>query len=507
MSKGRRYEQEPKLNIKKVIAVIVAFIVVGMSIVVLSGIFKKDSTQSVIASKEYAAIFKSNKWGVIDSTGNEIIPPSYQEMIIIPNNKKDVFLFVYDVNYETGEYKTKALNSKSEELFTQYDQVEAISNQDKNNNLWYEEGVIKVKKDGKYGVINLDGKELIPCNYEEITVIPEIANTIKVKKDNKYGIFDSEGKEILPAQYVEVTNLGKDSKDGFIIQDENKKYGIVNYSNQVVLEAKYDEIAKIYGNDTYVVKQSGKQILVDKDGTQLLSSGFDEIKAIMKNKENGVIYTQNGKYGVMKLTGEVVISPTYEDLKEAKTGLLIAQKTGNYGIIDVQNQTKLDFSYLSISYNEKADIYIAETPEYSNNIIDSQFNIRQAGILTELNDTKGYFSLRQGEEDIYYNFKFEEKSIADIFPNNTLFKSKKDGKYGFVDKNGKLVIDYKYDDATEQNNLGYAAIKKDGKWGSIDINGNIVQEPTYNLDDYLKINFIGNWHLGKDLNMNYYNQL
>lgn len=54
---------------------------------------------------------------------------------------------------------------------------------------------------------------------------------------------------------------------------------------------------------------------------------------------------------------------------------------------------------------------------------------------------------------------------------------------------------------------GYAGIKKDGKWGAIDINGNIVINPTYNLDDYLQVDFIGKWHLGKDLNMNYYNQL
>ena len=27
------------------------------------------------------------------------------------------------------------------------------------------------------------------------------------------------------------------------------------------------------------------------------------------------------------------------------------------------------------------------------------------------------------------------------------------------------------------------------------------------LEDYLKVDFIGRWHLGKDIKMNYYNQL
>ncbi len=49
-----------------------------------------------------------------------------------------------------------------------------------------------------------------------------------------------------------------------------------------------------------------------------------------------------------------------------------------------------------------------------------------------------------------------------IFTSNTLFASKKDGKYGFVDKNGKTVVDYIYDDVTSQNSYGYAGIKKDG---------------------------------------------
>ena len=104
----------------------------------------------------------------------------------------------------------------------------------------------------------------------------------------------------------------------------------------------------------------------------------------------------------------------------------------------------------------------------------------------------------------YYNFKFEEQNAENIFTSNTLFASKKDGKYGFVDKNGKTVVDYIYDDVTSQNSYGYAGIKKDGKWGAIDKDGKVVKEPTYNLDDYLKIDFIGGWYLGKDINMNYY---
>lgn len=504
MGRGRRYEEQ-KLNLKKVFAVIVAVAVIIMFIFIIKGILTKDKEQLKISSKDYAVIYKDNKWGVIDSNGTTVIDPSYEEMITIPNSKNDVFLCIYDVNYETGEYKTKALNSKNEEIFTGYEKMEAISNKDTNNNVWYEENVLKVKKDGKCGLINLNGKELTTCQYDELVALEGIKNTIKATKDGKIGLLNEEGQEILPNQYTEISNLGKDNKSGFIVKKEDGKYGIVDYANQTILEAKYEGIDKIYGSDLYVVKQAGKQTLIKKDGTEILKEGYDEIKEILKNAENGIIYVKDGKYGIMKQSGEIAIPNEYEELKEAKSGILITKQGGKYGIMDLQRQTKIQPQYTSITYNEKADIYIAEKEDFSNDIIDTTYTVKQTGVLTDINDDKGYLELKQGEEYKYYNFKFEEKNITEVHTSNTLYKSKKDGKYGFTDKNGKVIIDYIYDDATEQNTYGYAGIKKDGKWGSIDNKGNIVQEPIYNLDEYLKIDFIGRWHLGKDINMNYYN--
>ena len=87
---------------------------------------------------------------------------------------------------------------------------------------------------------------------------------------------------------------------------------------------------------------------------------------------------------------------------------------------------------------------------------------------------------------------------------NKIFLKKQNGKYGYVDKEGNIVVDYIYDDAKEQNIYGYAAVKKDGKWGAIDASGKAVCETIYNLDENLLIDFIGKYHLGKDINLNYY---
>ena len=63
---------------------------------------------------------------------------------------------------------------------------------------------------------------------------------------------------------------------------------------------------------------------------------------------------------------------------------------------------------------------------------------------------------------------------------------------------------YIYDDATEQNSFGYAAVKKDGKWGCIDQDGAVVVKPSLELSQNVVVSFIGTWHLAPDINANYY---
>lgn len=506
MSRGKRYE-EPKLNMKKVFAVIIALIVIIMFIVMLTGIFSKDEEQDKIVSKDYFSVFQNNKWGVIDSTGAVVIDPSYEEMITVPNNDKDVFLCVYDVNYDTGTYKTKALNGKNEEIFTQYDNVEAIQFINENQQVIYNTEVLKVQKDGKYGIIDFAGKQIIPCQYDNITALQGIQDTIKVQKDSKYGLVDIKGKELISTQYADIKALKSGEISKFIVQNAEGKYGVVSSNTETILQPNYEEIKNVYTSKYYVVKKDGKEILINKDGTDILTSGFDHIQEILKNEENGIIFIKDGKYGVMKLSGEITIEPIFEDLKEAKTGTFIAKQNGKYGIIDLAKNEKLGFIYQTLTYYEKPDLYIGEDENFNNTVINGNYETKQTGILTDINEEKGYFEIRQEDEYNYYNFKFEKQNVSDIFTNNTLFVSKKDGKYGFVDKDGKIIVDYIYDDATEQNEYGYAGIKKDGKWGSIDTRGNVVQQPTYNLEEYLQIDFIGRWHYGKDLDMNYYNQL
>ena len=227
-------------------------------------------------------------------------------------------------------------------------------------------------------------------------------------------------------------------------------------------------------------------------------------KQISSKTEDGFIYVSQGLYGEINTTGEVQIEPTYQDLKQVKKGVYIAKNNDRYGIIDNEGNTMIPFDYTLITYNKDAKLFIADDANYNTTIINENYESKITGILSEINTTKSYIRMRVDDEYKYYDLSCQEKTNIEVLEDNTLFLSKKDGKYGFVDKKGNVVVDYIYDDATEQNEYGFVAVKKDGKWGAIDKDGKVVVELIYNLENNLKIDFIGRWHLGEDINMNYY---
>jgi hypothetical protein len=68
---------------------------------------------------------------------------------------------------------------------------------------------------------------------------------------------------------------------------------------------------------------------------------------------------------------------------------------------------------------------------------------------------------------------------ADLFAENDGYAAvKTNGKWGFVDKSGNMVIQSEYDNARSFSN-GFAAVKVNGKWGFIDEDGNMVIEPQF----------------------------
>ncbi len=493
-SKGRRYNRyaEPKLNMKKVLGVIVAILVIIMVIVSIVNVIKNGEDKKKVKSYSYYTVYENGKFGVINNEGETVINPEYTEIVLIPNKDVPIFICTYDLNDQDGTYKTKVINQKNEEIFKEYSKVEAIDNFDSKQNIWYEDDVLRVEKDGKYGLINFEGKEVLPCDYDEITALKGVTNNLLVKKDGKVGLVNEKGQTIVNTEYKDIKTLKEGYKNEYIIVNDNNQYGIISTTGTVIIEPKYEDVKYLNNSEMFAIKDAGVWKLINKDNQILIDGGYDNI---IEAKGENVVVEKGGKYGVVTTKNEEKIPVEYEQIKYTFSIYYIAKTGGKYGIINLNNEQVKDFNYINMDYVEKGDFIQADVSDTETVIFDNNLSEKISGIVSEINQEKGYIKVYTNNEYKYYNFKFEEKKSSDILTSNNLFLSKKDGKYGYVNKEGKVIVDYIYEDGTEQNSCGFAAVKKDGVWGSINKVGAVELEPSVNLDSNIYTTFIGKWHL------------
>ena len=503
-SRGRRFDDEPKLNMKKVVATLLAFLVLVMVVASIIIVLNKKNNQQMVSepSIKYFSAYVDSKWSVINSKGEQLSNIVYDEMIIIPDESKNVFIATYDVDYTNETYKTKAINDKNEQLFSNYNNITAIVNYTSLDDVWYDTEVLRFEKDGKYGLIDFTGKQVLAPEYDEITALQGITKTVVLKKDGKYGLFNSTSKtKFLDENYTSIEAFGETYNDGYIVTDENGKLGLVGAEGKVILENQYDGIDKVSGSDMYVVLVGGKKELISKDGTVILDAGFDEIESI---DGSNLVVKNVGKYGVIDTQGTVIIDTAFDSMKSCFSGLYIVSTAGKYGVIDLNKDIRIEIKYTNIEYRSDIASLVCENEDYTTDVYTRDLNYVFTGTISKVDAESGYIRVRVGDEYKYYNLQYQEISNKDALKNNTLFLVKENGKYGYVNKNNEKIVDCSYDDAKEQNEFGFCAVNKDGKWGVLQSNGAVLLEPSVELDNSISIDFIGEWHLNENLELHAY---
>lgn len=135
----------------------------------------------------------------------------------------------------------------------------------------FERNYIKIKQNNKYGILDNNGKEIIPPKYDEITSIDYPSFFFYVKKNGKYGVVNIDGKEIIKPKYDRITAF---NEEAFELELENK-YGLFFFNNNTLYPTIYDKIGLISlshkryldAENQYIgVKRNGNEYIIDKEG-------------------------------------------------------------------------------------------------------------------------------------------------------------------------------------------------------------------------------------------------
>jgi len=112
----------------------------------------------------------------------------------------------------------------------------------------------------KFGIINLNGKELTPAIYD---FIDDSDNLMPVKKDDKYGFIDNNGKLVIPFNYEDAQLF----YEGLAFVKKNGKYGYINQNGEVVIDFIYENYwYSNFNSGKAQVKKDGVIITINKKG-------------------------------------------------------------------------------------------------------------------------------------------------------------------------------------------------------------------------------------------------
>ena len=270
---GRRFKDtEKKLNIKKVLLILVMPIIIVLGYIAykeLPRLVESYDVTRVATIGYYAYKNSEGKWGVINGTGDIVIPNIYEEMIVIPKKEKDVFIVTEVTDYEKKEYTNKVLNSKGTQIFKEFDKIEPIEYNSTES--IYDKNVLKFYKNGKMGLIDYDGNIKFEPEFQEISIMGSIIEKLLIKKEDKYGIINTKTYSYaVPNIYRSVEPIDNTNNNTFYDVVFESLHGVMTENGKKVIATEYDEIFKIKSTTHVAARKGNDRSLMEKKFLDIL---------------------------------------------------------------------------------------------------------------------------------------------------------------------------------------------------------------------------------------------
>ncbi len=335
------------------------------------------------------------KYGYAKSNGQKVLDTEYSELNRLTQIEgSNSLYFIASLNGKYG-----LLKNSNEILKTEYRTI----NFDSNNKIFIAE------KDSAFGVFDIDGKTIVPMDYDSIAIGGEYINAYKGENTV---IFDTKGNNI----QTENSSKEKVSEEYSIIIDKDNNYNIVDKNDNILLQDKYSYI-EYFMNDLFIATNSTKTGLIRANGQVVIPLEYSTIQNI-----DGV--------NLLQATS----------LETNKTFIINSEGKMNEGLenssfVKNENYVKLisntDVKYYTLDGNE-----ITYKELYPENTL---YAIKQ-------NDKWG-FKDKDGKIKVNCEYDFVSEQ------NGNYVGVKKDGKWGVLDLNGNVVKEPSYEIAF--NNVSF----------------------------------------------------
>ena len=317
----------------------------------------------------------------------------------------------------------------------------------------FSEGLAFVRRGGKYGYIDTTGREVIPCrrscqygnSFDFHLSYDFHEGLVRVEKDGKWGYMDKTGREVIPCIYDEAYDFSDglakvyleiwdekqpDPDDPFPLPVETKRFFIDKTGKEVLTAGKDWDVFK---EGLARITRDGKAGFVDKAGNEVIPCKYDGASMFCEGMANvceehllpeGEQSDEIDYYttvGFIDKTGREVVPCKYDFAGDFHEGLALVERDGKCGFIDKSGVELIPrkYDYVRDFSDGLAQVAVGEDSFFIDKSGQKVFSFAERGIVGAWDFSEGL-------------------AVAVFEPN---------GKRGYIDKTGKLVIPCQYFEA------------------------------------------------------------
>ena len=450
----------------------------------------KNIASDLMYEKNVLTYEQDGKIGLINLEGEIIAKPIYESIEGLPYKEGELLVKI------DGKYGV--INNKGNELVkAEYDQI-SPDNYTTEENGYKDAGYIvsNTTENGyRYGYVDVKGNMILQTEYNEISRIIDIKGNdiyLIAAQNGQYGMYKNE-KQVIKNEYQ---SISYNSENGTVTLEKTKKFGVATIEGNIIIPIEFTQIDST-GMYIYATDASGNIQVYKKDGTKVdIDSNIYTLETENENYKIKIDNSQGSVYSIIDKEGNQLTTENYTYIDYLYDNYFIVSITGGkVGVINDKGEKIIDTKYDSIEKLDNTDYIITRLSE-NNSIQIYNKDLQQLCEMTNgiINTEENYVKVYNDTETRYFDLQGNEKQNTEVLPDNQIYAKSQDGKWGFVDKSGKVVIDYIYDKTTDINSYGYAGIELDGKWGVVNSKGEIIVEPAYTFNVKTEPEFIKEYY-------------
>lgn len=255
----------------------------------------------------------------------------------------------------------------------------------------------KIYQNGKGNLMDIDGKSLVQHSGSDIFGLLKLETNEKnkafyaVNKSGKIGLINGNGKLILPYAYDHITAI---NESRFIVM-MNNKFGLIDITGKFLLDTNYTFIEKD-NKGTLILYKYDSLGLADLDGKIILPVKFKELH----NTGSGLVVRENGRLGLFDYSGKRILNSEwvnyyYDDeyLRFTRADkICLANEKGVYTPLDCK---RISTSTNVIKYyreNEMVICYVENGIKKDSNVFHAEFTMEVAGDYDYIKGTTDHYN-------------------------------------------------------------------------------------------------------------------